>query len=47
MPVLNYGFSKGTGPMLKTKQNKKKLVEIEFTIYLEGRREQRETTDIY
>ena len=43
-PIFNYGFSKGAGPMLKTKE--KKILSV-FTTFLGERREKRETTYIY
>ena len=45
LPIYIYGFSKGAGPLLKTKE--KKLDENVFMTYFEDRREQRETTYIY
>ena len=45
LPIFNYGISKGTGPMLKTKE-KKKFLNV-FTTFLGERREKRETTYIY
>ena len=44
LPIFNYGFSKGAGPMLKTKE--KKILSV-FTTFFGERREKRETTYIY
>ena len=44
LPIFNYGFSKGAGPMLKTKE--RKFLNV-FTTFLGERREKRETTYIY
>ena len=45
LPIFNYGFSKGAGPMLKTKE-KKTILNV-FTTFLRERKEKRETNYIF